>query len=230
MTSPRTGQSPASVGVLVLAALTVVLLAGCNPVGARPTTSTGALPTSSTSTAPAAGAGSTTSPTTTSVGATPSTVPHTTTVPATTTTSALPPTARACKIGVAFGAIDATAGSTYRPVTFTNTATVACQLTGGARAELVRGDGSVVGGSTAIEGGTTRLAPGESVATTMRSTATYAFDEDRCTPEPVSGVRITPPADAAPTTLPSPVGDTACNGVIHGQLTFSPLPVAGEGP
>ena len=121
-------------------------------------------------------------------------------------------------------------GSQYAPVIFTNSGPTPCQLTGGAHAELVDADGVVVGTSSAIDGGTTRLAPGESVTSTMRSTPTYAFDEDRCLPRPVSGLRVTPPADAAPTTLPSPVGATACTGTNRNPPTFTALPVAGEGP
>lgn len=246
MTRLRTCARPSARGaglVLGLAAATMVLVSGCNPTGTRPAASSTTAPQSTTaSAAPSQGAGAATSasqspPASTSAatppssGAAMSSTPSSSFPPGATTTVALPSTARACTIAITYGSIDATAGSTYRPVIFTNTADTACPLTGGARAEFLGADRqSVIGVSTAIDGGTIRLAPGESVTTTMRSTATGKFDEQRCAAEPVSGLRITPPADAAPTTLPSPVGDTVCNGVIRGQLSFTPLPIASEGP
>ncbi|MHC1560601.1 DUF4232 domain-containing protein [Actinomycetospora sp. C-140] len=150
--------------------------------------------------------------------------------PGSTTTVALPPTSRTCTIAITLGPGEGAMGSQYQPVIFTNSASTPCQLTGGAHAELVDADGAVVGTSSPIDGGTTRLAPREAVTSTMRSTPTYAFDEDRCSPRPVAGLRVTPPADAASTMLPSPVGATACTGINRNTPTFTALPVAGEGP
>lgn len=220
----------------------LALVAGCNPVaGGRPAASSTA-PTASSAasgapggpgstTQPPAPSGATTAPVSTPPASSTSTTPTTAASPGATSTVAAPPVAWACTIAITYGQAEPTAGPTYRPVIFTNTAATACQLTGGAHAELVGPDGhTVVGRSAAIDGGTTVLAPGASVTSTMASTDTGKFDEERCAAEPVSGVRITPPADAAPTTLPSPVGPTACNGIIRGQLSFTPLPIASEGP
>lgn len=209
-----------------------LLLVGCQPVGASK-------PVASSTTAKPAGS-STASAAAPSVGAKPTTTPtgtptpgatSTTTTPSTSTTVVAAGPGRACRIGVTTGPGEAGAGSRYTPIIFTNLAATPCQLTGDARLEYVAADGKMrIGNGFTIEGGNGTLEPGATITTTMRVTDTSNYEESRCKPQPATGLRVWPPADADPTVLPSP-NSTAC--ADGGPLDASPLPNPGlksEGP
>lgn len=226
-------MSPRHTAAAVLALLCgALLLAGCQPVGAsKPVASSTTVKPTGTSTAstgtPPAGA----TPTTTPTGPPTPGATSTATRPSTSTIVVATGPGRACRIGVTTGQGEAGAGSRFTPIIFTNLADTPCQLTGDARLEYVAADGKTrIGNGFTIPGGNGTLEPGASITTTMRVTDTSNFEETRCKPEPATGLRVWPPADADPTVLPSP-NSTAC--ADGGPLDASPLPnpgLKGEGP
>lgn len=215
----------------VLAAATVVLAAGCNPVAgksnAAPTTTSVA---STTSSAPATTATPTSSTPAAPTSGTAGGAASTTTAPAkNATTTVADSQGWACTIGITrVGSGDAVMQGTVDVVTFTNTGKAACRLAGQASAQFVDAAGQTVGAPAALGGGTTLLDPGQSVTARLKTTITGVFDEDRCAALPVTGVRFIPPAYAAPTDLPSSEKTACSNG---GQMAWlDTLPVQSEGP
>ena len=213
-----------------MAALTGLLLTGCQPVGA---TKPAATATATTTTAvPSTTAASATSTPTTAPAATSTTTPAaaasvTATVPSTTTTTG-PVPARLCTIGVTTGPKEAGSGSVFTPIIFTNLGKAPCRLTGRAKLEYVAADGeNAIGSGYVIAGGTGILDLGASITTTMRTGTTGAYDPGFCRPQPVSGLRVWPPADADPTVIPSPTATACANG---GPLDAQALPNPGAGP
>lgn len=227
----------------------VVLVAGCGPPAGRPaassrsattTTSSGAAATVSPA-APPPGAGPG-APTVTAGAATPSPSPSTTstTAPATqgsTSTSAVAvPGAPGFGCSLAITVADAREGprrTTVQTLTFANTGAAPCPL-GGERpvryisAQFVGPDrSSDIGQGATGYGGDLTLAPGESTSTTLTTSSLFGFDDDRCEPAPVGGVRIFPPADAPAVVVPAVIGEVCTNPAVGRFLEVGGLSARG---
>jgi hypothetical protein len=209
-----------------MAALSGLLVSGCQPVGAArpasPGTTSAAASTASAGTPSAPTTAASTTPASTATPAGASSV--TATVPSTTTTTGLVP-ASLCTIGVTTGPQEAGAGSVFTPIIFTNLGKAPCRLTGRARLEYVAADGqTAIGSGYVIAGGTGTLDPSASITTTMRTGNTDAYDEGNCKPQPVGGLRVWPPGDADPTVIHSPAAAAFADG---GPLDAQALPNPG---
>lgn len=136
--------------------------------------------------------------------------------------------AGACQIAIAKGPGDGTSGSSYFPINFTNTGANPCQLTGGASAQYLAVDRQTgIGPVQTLIGGTTLLQPGQSVSATLRLIQDGVIDDNACDPIPAVGIRIVPPAAAAP----SIVSGNAHGCGKGGDLSwYNSLPTPDGGP
>jgi hypothetical protein len=136
-----------------------------------------------------------------------------TTVPASTTSAAAtspsggtPPNCPTASLRVTLGEGDAGAGSTYRPLVFTNTGGTTCQLRGFPGVSYVAGDdGHQIGPAASMSGergGEVRLGPGGSAAAQLQLVNVQNFDAATCRPTPVRGLRVYPPGDTQSAFVP----------------------------
>jgi Protein of unknown function (DUF4232) len=114
---------------------------------------------------------------------------------------------------------DAGAGSTYRPLLFTNTGGRTCELRGFPGVSYVTGDGGEQVGPAAAESGQRGdqvvLRPGGQAAAVVQFVQVANFDAAVCRPTPVRGLRVYPPGDTA--ALFVPAEGTGCAGTPPGQ-------------
>lgn len=113
---------------------------------------------------------------------------------------------------ITLGDGDAGAGSSYRPLLFTNTGGSTCQLRGFPGVSYVTGDdGQQVGPAAAMSGergGEVRLVPGGSAAARLQLVDVQNFDAATCRPTPVRGLRVYPPGNTQSAFVP--FGTTGC--------------------
>ena len=114
---------------------------------------------------------------------------------------------------------DAGAGSTYRPLLFTNTGGRTCELHGFPGVSYVTGDGGEQVGPAAAESGQRGdqvvLRPGGQAAAVVQFVQVANFDAAVYRPTPVRGLRVYPPGDTA--ALFVPAEGTGCAGTPPGQ-------------
>lgn len=97
---------------------------------------------------------------------------------------------------VAVNASDGAAGSTYYTMTFTNSGSAVCKLSGYPSVNFVNGSGQTIGApamqATELPGNNATLDPGQSTSAALRSTQADLYGET-CQKTNASGLRITAP-------------------------------------
>jgi hypothetical protein len=129
---------------------------------------------------------------------------------------------KAAELKLSIGRGEGTAGTTFRPVRFTNSGTRSCTIQGFPGVSYVAGDDGHQVGPAAFREGTKgaaiTLAPGQTAFATVGFVQVHNFDPNVCRPTPTRGLRIYPPHDTASMFLP--VDGTGCAGTPPGnQLT-----------
>jgi hypothetical protein len=127
-----------------------------------------------------------------------------------------------CKAGelkLSIGRGDTAAGTTYRPLRFTNVGKRTCTMQGFPGVSYVAGDDGHQVGPAAFRDGTkgaaVSLEPGETAFATVGFTQVHNFDPNVCKPTPVRGLRVYPPHDTASMFLP--LEGTGCAGTPPGN-------------
>jgi Protein of unknown function (DUF4232) len=130
-----------------------------------------------------------------------------------------------CKVAelkLSIGHGDATAGTVFRPLRFTNSGGRTCTMQGFPGVSYVAGDDGHQVGPAAFREGTkgapVSLAPGETAFATVGFVQVHNFDPNVCKPTAVRGLRVYPPHEFASLFLP--LEGTGCAGTPPGnQLT-----------
>jgi hypothetical protein len=130
-----------------------------------------------------------------------------------------------CKVGelkLSIGHGDATAGTLFRPLRFTNSGGRTCTMQGFPGVSYVAGDDGHQVGPAAFREGTkgapVSLAPGETAFATVGFVQVHNFDPNVCKPTATRGLRVYPPHEFASLFLP--LEGTGCAGTPPGnQLT-----------
>ncbi len=153
------------------------------------------------------------------------------TAPSSSAAATAPPVAAAGPVGcttaqlrLGLGPAQGAAGSTYRPVTFVNTGTSACTLTGHPGVSYVAGDDGHQVGAAAGRTGTAPevpLAPGAIAHATLRLVSAGNYEAATCQPTAVAGLRVYPPDQTAAAFLPDP--GTGCAAASVVLLTIGPV-------
>ncbi|WP_433508235.1 DUF4232 domain-containing protein [Pseudonocardia halophobica] len=164
---------------------------------------------------------------------TPTTAPAT--PPASTTAAAAtsggdplsPPNCPTASLRITLGDGDAGAGSSYRPLIFTNTGGSTCQLRGFPGVSYVTGDdGHQVGPAAAMSGergGEVRLASGGSAAAQLQLVNVQNFDAAACRPTPVRGLRVYPPGNTRSAFVPFETTGCAAEQLPGNQLSVQTM-------
>lgn len=126
---------------------------------------------------------------------------------------------------VTLGTPDGTAGTSYYPIIFTNTGTVACELHGYPGVSFVGdGNGTQIGAAAAEDGSVAivanTLAPGSAV--TARLAISDPGNYSDCSPVPVDGLRIYPPHSYTSAYVAT-TGLTGCSNKARNILTVQPV-------
>ena len=129
---------------------------------------------------------------------------------------------KAAELRLSIGRGSAAAGTTYRPLQFTNTGQRNCTIQGFPGVSYVAGDdGHQVGPAAyrdGVKGASITLAPGEVASATVGFVQVLNYDPAVCRPTAVRGLRVYPPHDTAAMFLP--MDGTGCAGSPPGnQLT-----------
>lgn len=123
------------------------------------------------------------------------------------------PRCTTAELAVTFGEGGAAAGSTYRPLIFTNTGSRTCELRGFPGVSYVAGDdGHQVGPAAAMtgeRGGQVPIPPGGTAQAQLQLAGVQNFSPEDCHPVPVRGLRVYPPGDTA--ALFVPMEGTGCS-------------------
>jgi hypothetical protein len=121
---------------------------------------------------------------------------------------------RTANLRVTLGPSEGAAGSTFRPIIFTNTGPRACTLRGFPGVSYVTGDdGRQVGSAAAWSGSvgaTVKVAPGGRAVAQLQLVNVQNFDATVCKPTAVRGLRVYPPGERAAAFVPAP--GTGCAG------------------
>ncbi|MEO7124691.1 MAG: DUF4232 domain-containing protein [Nakamurella sp.] len=137
--------------------------------------------------------------------------PTTVTVTATPTESKAPTVAPGghctlADLNISLGEANGAAGSTYFPLTFTNTSFQPCSLTGFPKVSYVAGDDNHQVGGEAAQNGTAgpavMLTPGKSASADLQEVVVMNFPDNVCTPTAVKGLRVSLPGDTAAAFVP----------------------------
>jgi hypothetical protein len=201
------------VGLAASAAALAFAVAGCggtNNAGPQPSTTTTA---SSPSTSESPASGSATS-TTVAQGA----------PPATQTGNGL---CKSTDLKLSLGRGDAAAGTTYRPLIFTNVSDHQCTIQGFPGVSYVGGaDGHQVGKPATrvgAKGPAITLNKGETASAAIGFVNVQNFDTVTCQPQPVRGLRIYPPQETASLFVDDPGTGCASEGIPGDQLTVKSI-------
>ncbi|MCI2420189.1 DUF4232 domain-containing protein [Saccharopolyspora sp. K220] len=130
---------------------------------------------------------------------------------------------------LSFGRGGGAAGTTYRPLIFTNTSDQACVLQGFPGVSYVGGeDGHQVGAAAYRDGSkgpAVTLAPGDQASAVIGFATVENYEAEVCRPEPVKGLRIYPPQETASMYIPFDYAETGCaNEQLPGnQLTVQTI-------
>jgi hypothetical protein len=106
-------------------------------------------------------------------------------------------------LNISLGEPEGAAGSSYYPLTFTNTGFQPCTLEGFPEVAYVAGDDGHQVGAPATQNGdagaAVTLQPGEHAVANLQEVTVQNFPEDVCDPTPVTGLRVSLPGsdDAA---------------------------------
>ncbi|HET6818851.1 MAG TPA: DUF4232 domain-containing protein [Mycobacteriales bacterium] len=124
------------------------------------------------------------------------------------------------RLSLRLGAAGHAAGSTYRPIVFTNTGTTACTLRGYPGVSYVAPrTGAQVGAAasrdTAIKVQTVTLAPGGHAASLVQFVNYLNYPASSCAAKPVSGLRVYPPGSTAAVYLGFAHVTKACSSHVH---------------
>ncbi|GAA2880482.1 DUF4232 domain-containing protein [Pseudonocardia halophobica] len=138
-----------------------------------------------------------------------------------------PPNCPTASLRITLGDGDAGAGSSYRPLIFTNTGGSTCQLRGFPGVSYVSGDdGHQVGPAAAMSGergGEVRLAPGGSAAAQLQLVDVQNFDAATCRPTPVRGLRVYPPGNTQSAFVPFETTGCAAEQLPGNQLSVQTM-------
>ncbi len=232
MTSPEPVRRllPLVVGGVAAAAL---LLSGCS--NGVQTTAAGAEPTAA---APATASSATPSaPSEASAGPEPSTAPSARPRPTSSisTTTARTPgrcTAAGLAVGVRSSAGGAAAGSNYVLLTYRNTSSASCVLTGFPGVSFVgHGNGTQLG-DPAVRNRTNRanpvrVAPGATTTSLLQIANAGNYDAKECAPTTADGFRVYPPGSRAAVYVAFGVAACQRSTASNPQLTVSPVGTSG---
>jgi hypothetical protein len=123
------------------------------------------------------------------------------------------------ELSASLGEGGAAAGSTYRPLIFTNTGSRTCELRGFPGVSYVAGDdGHQVGPAAAMSGergGQVPIPPGGTARAQLQLVNVQNYDPADCAPVPVRGLRVYPPGDTA--SLFVPMDGTGCSATPPGN-------------
>lgn len=138
------------------------------------------------------------------------------------TEAADPGECKSTELKLSIGHGDATAGTLFRPLRFTNSGGRTCTMQGFPGVSYVAGDDGHQVGPAAFREGTkgapVSLAPGDTAFATVGFVQVHNFDPNVCKPTPVRGLRVYPPHEFASLFLP--LDGTGCAGTPPGnQLT-----------
>ena len=132
--------------------------------------------------------------------------------PATTAqTSVTPPSGAACttaNLALSLSSHGAAAGTAYRTITFKNTSTRACTLTGYPGVSFLDAKGQQIGAAAGRTPGTTSpvtLAPGGSAADLIAYHDVYVSTFPSCQPATATAIRVYPPNETVPVNLPATI-------------------------
>ncbi|MEU7819020.1 DUF4232 domain-containing protein [Pseudonocardia sp. NPDC049154] len=138
-----------------------------------------------------------------------------------------PPNCPTASLRITLGAGDAGAGSSYRPLVFTNTGGTTCQLRGFPGVSYVTGDdGHQVGPAAAMSGergGEVRLGPDGSAAAQLQLVNVQNFDAATCRPTPVRGLRVYPPGNTQSAFVPFETTGCAAEQLPGNQLSVQTM-------
>jgi hypothetical protein len=141
-------------------------------------------------------------------------VSPTPTVTVTSTTPASLPRCLSSQLSISLGQGQGAAGTTYTPIVFTNSGTVACELHGYPGVSFVDASGHLIGVPSAEDTGkakTIRLAPGGGTANALlRQPNPGNFDPSACQQTTAAKLRVYPPGETTALFLadPAPVCST----------------------
>ncbi len=135
---------------------------------------------------------------------------------------ASPGECKAAELKLSIGHGDAAAGTTFRPLRFTNSGSRTCTIQGFPGVSYVAGDDGHQVGPAAFREGTkgapVSLAPNETAFATVGFVQVHNFDPNVCKPTAVRGLRVYPPHETASLFLA--LDGTGCAGTPPGnQLT-----------
>lgn len=181
-----------------------------------------------TATRPATQAPSTSAPTSTvapTSSSSTNTAASSTTVAAPTTTAPSVPACATDGLRVSSGGpTDPGAGSVTYPLTFTNTATAPCTLSGFPGVSAVSGAGQQIGqpaARTSRAPSVVVVQPGQSATALVRVAQAQNYDPGTCgTPTPAAGFRVYPPGQTAGVVTPASL--TVCSGAAV-QMQINPI-------
>jgi hypothetical protein len=189
---------------ILVVCLSVLLATGCSGSGAN--TGAGSAPT----TAPAASPGTAESPA--------AAVPSTPTAPDAGGGNPVSGRCHTSDLGIKPGTGEAAAGTQYLALVFTNTSGRTCTLYGYPGVSWVAGDqGSQVGDAFQRGGddkkATATLEPGQAAHATLQMPNAGNYDEARCKPMSVRGLRVYPPDETAAVFVTLPSKECSAKGV-----------------
>lgn len=160
-------------------------------------------------------------PTSTASNTTPATGPSPT---ATTSPNGAGSTCLTNELSVRLGVAQGAAGSTYRPIVFTNTSAHPCTMGGYPGVAFIDTHTGQQVGTPASRGSqqtprAIRLAPGASASAVLQVVNPFNYPTGTCRPQPVTAVRVYPPGNTTATDLPLAGAATACStGVTQLQV------------
>jgi hypothetical protein len=143
------------------------------------------------------------------------------------------PTCRTSQLSVRLGNGGVAAGTTYRPIVFTNRGRSTCALRGYPGVAFVdpatgRQMGSAASHNPQQPGTTTLIAPASS-ASALLGIANYGnYPSKLCLSHPVSGLRIYPPGNTMATYVPFESASTACSTQVE-QLNVAAVVTGSTG-
>src|SRR3954452_3815538 len=141
-------------------------------------------------------------------------------VSAATTTTTRTPRCLLSGLSVRLGRASGAAGSTYRPIVFTNTSTTACTLRGyPGVAYVAPTTGRQVGAAASRDAGvrirTVTLAPGGHAAALLQIVNYLNYPSGSCVAKTVSGLRVYPPGSSAAAYVAFARHRQACSTGVH---------------
>jgi hypothetical protein len=125
---------------------------------------------------------------------------------------------------VSLGPANGTAGTTFYPLQFVNTAKTSCVLRGYPGVSAVTSGGQQIGSPAShvnAKFGTVTLAPGKQASAPIGIVDTGNFSPAKCAPVTAAGLKIFPPNQSKPVTLAKKF--STCSSTTTNSLTVAPV-------